>query len=212
MNRTIWEVEGYQNNSGTTIAQVGDPRSEEAGRLEKKRQQNTQAARRSRIRKAEEVQKLQNRVAELKAELVATQQCLADAKREAARLDTLHRHEVEFTGFLKNLILNLVGDRKGSEAIGQVTQRWRASVSPSAVSVAHLPREQSPRYIPSGVDARLDMDYRMAPFSEPTESQGENLLGTSRGELRAATALEHIQPVLSSPDPSHLEGEGPSSF
>ena len=54
---------------------------EEGVRLEKKRRQNTQAARRSRIRKAEEVQKLQSRVAELEAEVIAGRHRLAQATR-----------------------------------------------------------------------------------------------------------------------------------
>ena len=130
------------NDEGATAADI-DP--DETARLEKKRRQNTQAARRSRIRKAEEVQKLQNRVAELEAEVVAGRHRLTDASRDATRLDVLHRNEVEFTGILKNSILNLVGDQKGSEAIAQATQRWRAitsPVSPSAASMAHLHNEQ----------------------------------------------------------------------
>ena len=130
------------NDEGATAADI-DPN--EAARLEKKRRQNTQAARRSRIRKAEEVQKLQNRVAELEAEVIAGRHRLTDASRDATRLDVLHRNEVEFTGILKNSILNLVGDQKGSEAIAQATQRWRAitsPVSPSAASMPHLHNEQ----------------------------------------------------------------------
>jgi hypothetical protein len=143
--------DGNNNEEPDTATQAGDLDIEEAARLEKKRRQNTQAARRSRIRKAEEVQKLQNRVADLEAEVIAGQQRLADAKRDAARLDTLHRNEVEFTGILKNSILNLVGDQKGSEAIGQASQRWRAitlPASPPAAGVSHFHAEQSP-----------DMDY-----------------------------------------------------
>ena len=52
---------------------------EEGVRLEKKHRQNTQAARRSHICKAEEVQKLQSRVAELEAEVIAGQHRLAQA-------------------------------------------------------------------------------------------------------------------------------------
>lgn len=142
---------GNSNEEDATATQAGDGEPEEVARLEKKRRQNTQAARRSRIRKAEEVQKLQNRVAELEAEVIAGQQRMADAKRDAARLDTLHRNEVEFTGILKNSILNLLGDQKGSEAIGQASQRWRAitlPASPPSASLSHLPSEQTP-----------DMDY-----------------------------------------------------
>ena len=68
------------------------------------------------------MQKLQNRVAELEAEVIAGQHRLTDASRDATRLDFLHRNEVEFTGILKNSILNLVGDQKGSEVIAQATQ------------------------------------------------------------------------------------------
>ena len=139
------------NEDEDEIDDAADVDPDEAARLEKKRRQNTQAARRSRIRKAEEVQKLQNRVAELEAEVMTGQHRLAEAKRDAARLDVLHRNEVEFTSILKNSMLNLVGDHKGSEAIGQATQRWRAitlPASPSTASITHLHGEQTP-----------DMDY-----------------------------------------------------
>jgi len=142
---------GHSNDEAAGAA--ADIDSEEAARLEKKRRQNTQAARRSRIRKAEEVQKLQSRVAELEAEVMAGQHRLAQAKRDAARLDVLHRNEVEFTGILKNSIVNLVGDHKGGEAIGQATQRWRAitlPASPSAASMPPLHGEQTP-----------EMDYEL---------------------------------------------------
>jgi hypothetical protein len=141
---------GNNNEESTTAA---DFEPDETARLEKKRRQNTQAARRSRIRKAEEVQKLQNRVADLEAEVNVGQHRLAEAKRDAARLDTLHRNEVEFTGILKNSILNLVGDQKGSDAIAQATQRWRAitsPMSPPAASMTHLHGEQFP-----------EMDYEL---------------------------------------------------
>ena len=83
---------------------------------------------RFRIRKAEEVQKLQSRVAELEAEVIAATSVLL------MQSVMLHRNEVEFTGILKNSILNLVGDHKGSQAIGQATQRSRAITSPASPS------------------------------------------------------------------------------
>lgn len=99
-------------------------------RLEKKRRQNTQAARRSRIRKAEEVQKLQTRVATLEAELEARNTRLAAARRDAASAHALHRAEVEFGGVLKNTIVDLVGEGRGAEAIARAKQRWRAMCPP----------------------------------------------------------------------------------
>lgn len=115
--------------------------------IARRRRQNTRAARRIRIRRAEEMQTLQNRVAELEAELIAEQHRLAEVKRDAARLHVLYRDEVELTGILKNSILNLVGDHKGSEAIEQAIQQWQAitlPVSPSAASTTHPHGEQTP--------------------------------------------------------------------
>ena len=71
------------NDGGATMIDLD---LEEGVRLEKKRRQKTQAARRSRIRKAEEVQKLQDRVAELEAEVIAGQHRLAQAECGASRL------------------------------------------------------------------------------------------------------------------------------
>ena len=74
---------GTDNDGSATMIDLD---LEEEVRLEKKRRQNTQAARRSRIRKAEEVQKLQDRVAELEAEVIAGQHRLAQAECGASRL------------------------------------------------------------------------------------------------------------------------------
>jgi hypothetical protein len=78
---------GNNNEEGATATQADDLDPEEVARLEKKRRQNTQVARRSRIRKAEEVQKLQNRVADLEAEVIAANS--VSLMRNVMQLDSI---------------------------------------------------------------------------------------------------------------------------
>jgi hypothetical protein len=107
--------------------QADDLDPEEAARQEKKRRQNTQVVRRSRICNAEEVQKLQNRVADLEAEVIAANS--VSLMRHVMQLDSIRSIAS---------ILNLVGDRKVARPFGK-----RLNAGVSSANVIHVHSEQS---------------------------------------------------------------------
>lgn len=149
----------------------GDALLDDEARLEKKRRQNTQAARRSRIRKAEEVQKLQTRVATLEAELEARNTRLVAARRDAASAHALHRAEVEFGGVLKNTIVDLVGEARGAEAIARAKQRWRAMCPPPRSSDEGSDSNEQKEKENFGHGQAMELDYD-ADYDSKTGARG----------------------------------------
>lgn len=110
-----------------------DPNETEESRLERKRRQNTQAARRSRIRKAEEVQKLTTQITQLSSALSSTTNELEDTRREKEVLkrdvESLKREvgeQHELSSMLKNAILDMEGVDAGraEEIVRRVMGRW----------------------------------------------------------------------------------------
>lgn len=105
---------------------------DDLARLEKKRRQNTQAARRSRIRKAEEVQKLQNLLSTREQRLMELEREVGDVHRERDRIEKKMKDEVLFAGLLKGVVVEMLGERRGGEVISVAEARWKTVGKPAS--------------------------------------------------------------------------------